>query len=264
MASEKDKDDLALTLALMFRDKSETPEWMQLALDFEFIDDMAQKKMDQQTTFKHLAEGSSPNARSRREDEEGWTPLMYEADRGYGESLRVLFLHNPDPNLKSDAGETALMIASRKGNQHVFKELIIEFGLAAGTLDMNAMNNDGKTALMIAVENGNTDCVHGLMNHGANPDLQDKQGKTPLITAVQNRQADCVAPLLKRTVNPMLKDNSGKSALDYARETDQPQVLAALEEKRKEYLAALGDSIDKDIQEGQQVKVTRPLTFKKG
>lgn len=264
MASKSDKDDFALTLALMLGDKSKRPAWMNDALDFEFIDDCAQKKMDQQTTFKHLAEGSSPNARSRREGEEGWTPLMYEADRGYGQSLRVLFLHNPDPNLKSDAGETALMIACRKGNHEVFKELIIEFKLANGTLDMNAVNNDGKTALLIAAENGFGEGVNGLTNHGANPDLRDKDGRTALIISVQGKHAACANALMKNGADVMLKDNAGKTALDYARETEQPQLVAALEVKRREYLDKMGDEIDNGgLHAGQQVKVAKPLAFKK-
>lgn len=265
MAKQSDKDDAALTLALMFRDKSKTPEWMQLALDFELIDDFAQKKMGQQETFKHLAEGSSPNARSRREGEEGWTPLMYEADRGYGQSLRILFLHKPDPNLKSDAGETALMIAARQGNHAVFKELIIEFHLAEKTLEMNAVNPEGKTALMLAAENGNTECVNGLLTHGADPNMQDKDGRTALICAVQASQTNSMGTLLNHPLNPMLQDKAGKSAFDYARDTDQPQVVAMLEAKRKEYLAALGESIDKEgLLTGQNMTVRKPLGFKKG
>lgn len=263
MAGLSKEDDFALTLALMLGDKSKRPAWMNDALDFEFIDDCAQKKMDQQTTFKHLAEGSSPNARSRREGEEGWTPLMYEADRGYGSSLRILFTYNPDPNLKSETGDTALMIACRKGNLSVFKELIIEFKLANGTLDMNAVNNEGKTALLLAAENGNGECVSGLANHGANPDLRDKDGRTALIIAVQGRHTDCVASLLKNGANMLLKDNTGKSAFDYARETDQPQVLAALDEKKKEFVAKMGDEIDNSLLTGKQVKAAKPIAFKK-
>jgi ankyrin repeat protein len=221
--------------------------------------------MGQKETFKHHAEGSSPNARSRREGEEGWTPLMYEADRGYGQSLRVLFLHHPDPNLRNDAGETALMIASRKGNHAVFKELIIEFGLAEKTLEMNAVNKEGKTALMIAAENGHTECVSGLTNHGADPNLQDKDGKTALICAVQAKQAACVANLLKHPLNPMLKDKAGKNAIDYALEAGEPQVIATLEAKRHEYLAALGESIDNEgLLTGKKVPVSKPFKFKKG
>ncbi|MEZ0262395.1 MAG: ankyrin repeat domain-containing protein [Alphaproteobacteria bacterium] len=262
---QEEKDDLALTFALMMRDKSKTPEWMQLALDFEFIDDCAQKKMDQQTVFKHLIEGSSPNARSRREGEEGWTPLMYEADRGYGSSLRILFTYNPDPNLKSDAGETALMIACRKNNHEVFKELIIEFKLANGTLDMNALNNEGKSALLIAAELGHGECVNGLTNHGANPDLRDREGRTALIISVQGKHAACANSLMKNGADVMLKDNAGKTALDYARETEQPQVVAALEIKRREYLDKMGDEIDNGgLESSQQVKVAKPLAFKKG
>jgi Ankyrin repeats (3 copies)/Ankyrin repeat len=266
MAPKTEKEeDFALTLALMLGDKSKRPEWMTLALDFEFIDDCAQKKMDQQTTFKHLAEGSSPNARSRREGEEGWTPLMYEADRGYGQSLRILFTYNPDPNLKSDTGETALMIATRNGNHTVFKELIIEFKLANGTLDMNAVNNEGKTALLIAAASGKGEFVKDLTNHGANPDARDPDGKTALVIAVQGQHTDCVSALLKNGADVMIKDNAGKTALDYARETDQPQVVAALEIKRKEYLDKMGDEIDNGgLESSQQVKVAKPLAFKKG
>lgn len=261
---QTDKDDFALTLALMLGDKSKRPAWMNDALDFEFIDDCAQKKMDQQTVFKHLAEGSSPNARSRREGEEGWTPLMYEADRGYGSSLRVLFLHNPDPNLKSDAGETALMIACRRDNHSVFKELIIEFKLAKGGLDMNAVNNEGKTALLIAAENGSGECVSGLANHGADLNARDSEGRTALMIAVRGRRDSCVTPLLKSGADVMLKDNAGKTALDYARETGQAQLVATLEVKRREYLDKMGEEIDNGgLHAGQQVKVAKPLAFKK-
>jgi hypothetical protein len=73
-----------------------------------------------------------------------------------------------------------------------------------------------------------------------------------------------VAVLLQHDVNPMLKDKSGKNALDYAHETGQTQVLAALEQRRKQYLEALGESIDNEVQAGTQVKVSKPLGFKKG
>jgi hypothetical protein len=230
-----DEDERRLSLSLMFRDKSAPlPEWVQFALDFELIDDMAKPNVTEQVVFKHLMEGSSPNARSNREGEEGWTPMMYAADRGHGgRVLDVLILQDADPNLKSETGDTALIIALRKGSDYMFGQLMRNF-VIEGKLDLNAANEKGETALMLAASHGNSEWVDILLNWKANFLATDKEGRSALDYA---------------------RDAAAKSAWGAG------EIVAKLEKMRQEYF----DKLDKEgMPTGQSLSLGKPLSFKKG
>jgi ankyrin repeat protein len=95
----------------------------------------------------------------------GSTPLMYAALYGDSDSLRRLLTAGADPNLKNDAGATALMWAAGDLEK---TRLLVDHGA-----DVNARSDNGRTPLMIvATRHGSTPILQLLLDHGANPSAQ--------------------------------------------------------------------------------------------
>lgn len=95
----------------------------------------------------------------------GSTPLMYAALYGDPDSVRLLLENGADPNLKNEAGATALMWALAD----VEKTRL----LLAQRADANARSDDGRTPLIIAAsQRGSGAVVKLLLDHGANPDAK--------------------------------------------------------------------------------------------
>lgn len=72
----------------------------------------------------------------------------------------------------TEAGETALMLASRSGNAQAISDLL------EANANPNATNANGKTPLMLASESSTFDCVVLLLNGGARVEMQDATGRT--------------------------------------------------------------------------------------
>jgi ankyrin repeat protein len=107
--------------------------------------------------------------------EEGATAFLRAAQSGDLVLMRLLLEHGADPNIATDAGVTALMVASGIGwvegvtyewsPEQTFEavELLLELGG-----DVNAHDTvDGRTALMGAAHKGRNDVVQLLVDRGA-------------------------------------------------------------------------------------------------
>ena len=94
----------------------------------------------------------------------GSTPLMYAVLYGDAESVRLLLEAGADPNIRNEAGATALMWAVDDLDK---TRLLIRRGA-----DVNARSDDGRTPLFIAAARpGSYDVVKLLRDHKANPSL---------------------------------------------------------------------------------------------
>jgi ankyrin repeat protein len=90
----------------------------------------------------------------------GSTPLMYAALYGQAETVRRLLDKGADPNLKNDAGATALMWAVDDVEK---TRQLLDHGA-----DPNVLSADGRTALTIAAQRfGASPLVKLLLDHGA-------------------------------------------------------------------------------------------------
>jgi ankyrin repeat protein len=172
-----------------------------------------------------LAHGANPNARLKtpilvrvhdRGDGtlgEGATPLMRAAKKSDVTLMRPLLEKGADPKLTTRAGATALMFASGFGGAGRFAEYeerhatdaeILEAArlcLEAGA-DVNAVNDAGQTALHFAVSGREDGFIRFLAEHGARPDIKDRQGRTPLDVAlgVGGRGRGAAQPVRESTV----------------------------------------------------------------
>ncbi len=91
----------------------------------------------------------------------GSTPLMYAALYGDSDSVRLLLESGADPNIRNDAGATALMWAADDLEK---TRLLLDHGA-----DANARSEDGRTPLMIAAGRfGSSGVVKLLLDHAAN------------------------------------------------------------------------------------------------
>lgn len=138
-------------------------------------------------------------------------------------------------NARNEEGSTPLMLAASKGWDKVVKVLI-----DSHTATLDTKDKDGRTAMMLAADNyefhsmpfsqvSNENSIKTLLQAGANPNIQDKEGKTALMYAAIYKgfmkwsaqenitgKEEMVRILLKNNASTKLKDKAGKSVFDYA------------------------------------------------
>jgi len=124
----------------------------------------------------------------------GATPLMYAAVYGDADSVRLLLEAGAEPNLRNDAGATALLWAVDDLDK---TRLLLKAGA-----DANARSDDGRTPLLSATGRvGCAEVVKLLLDHGANPSAMAHSYRgptTPLRQAADAGDAVVVKMLLDR------------------------------------------------------------------
>jgi ankyrin repeat protein len=142
---------------------------------------------------------------------EGQTPLMAVARTGRLDAARLLIEAGADVDAQETwGGQTALMWAAAQSQLEMVR-LLIDAGadpnVQAFPRDwerrvtseprIKEMFSGGLTALIYAAREGCVDCVHALVEGGADPDLADPDGVTPLIAALLNFRYDTAAALVE-------------------------------------------------------------------
>ena len=134
---------------------------------------------------------------AKRKGPNGSTPLMYATLYGDAESVRLLLETGADPNVRNEAGATALMWAMDDLDK---SRLLIRSGA-----DVNARSDDGRTPLLIATARpGSYDVVKLLLDHQANPSqmVNTYRGPmTPLRLAAEAGDETMLRLLLDREAN---------------------------------------------------------------
>ena len=104
-------------------------------------------------------------------------------------------------------------------------------GLLERGVDANSRTKSGSYALNAAAVENEVDVIRILVDHKANPNVQNRQGDTPLICATKyaGGKAETVELLVKAGTDLSIRDNSGKTALDYARDKGQQEAIAIME-----------------------------------
>jgi ankyrin repeat protein len=121
----------------------------------------------------------------------GSTPLMYAALYGDAGSVQRLLENGANPNLRNDAGATALMWAVDEADK---TRLLLDRGA-----DPNLRSGEGRTALMMAAGRfGSGTVVKLLLDHGADPLAMPPQGQSSITAAASAGDADVVEMLLAR------------------------------------------------------------------
>ncbi len=110
--------------------------------------------------------------------EHGWTLLMYAAQNGNIEKVRLLLEAGADVNALDYYSYTALI---RIVSKHYFDNNHLDTMkvLIDKNADINHQDRDGYTALNWAASRGFTDAVKLLVDKGADITIQSNDGKTP-------------------------------------------------------------------------------------
>jgi ankyrin repeat protein len=122
-------------------------------------------------------------------DRRGITPLMYAAEVGSADAMRVLIDHGADVNAQNDFGSTALMWSV---SDPAKVRLLLEHGAL-----VNLAARSGRTALIIAgFTNPSAEVVRLLIAKGAKVDVMDVRHVTPMNAATFGNDTATVRLLL--------------------------------------------------------------------
>jgi ankyrin repeat protein len=133
-----------------------------------------------------LGQGSGAAVADRR----GITPLMYAAEAGSLDAMRLLVDHGAEVNAQNAFGSTALMWSA---SDPAKVRLLLDHGA-----QVNTAAKSGRTALIIAgFTNPSAEVVRLLLAKGANVDVMDQRRVTPLNAATFGNDTDTIRVLLE-------------------------------------------------------------------
>ena len=163
-----------------------------------------------------LKRGFDPNTR----DKNGQTGLLLALKEP---SLKVADALIASPRTDVDAlnnsGESALMMASLKGQQDQVKTLLARDA---------AVNKPGWAPLHYAASSGQLSIMQWLLEKFAFIDAQSPNDTTPLMMAAMYGTTESVKLLLDEGADPLIKNQLGLTAADFAERGKRPDAIELL------------------------------------
>jgi ankyrin repeat protein len=144
-------------------------------------------------------------------DSSGATPLIYTAQTGQVDVVKLLIAAKANLNASDVEGYTALLIAIRNNHREAAK-LLVQGG---AHLDQWG-GAEGDTPLMLASLQGEADIVLDLVKAGADVNAKGRDGSTSLMAAAQEYQTGIAKYLLDKNALVNLSDHAGNTALHHA------------------------------------------------
>lgn len=130
-------------------------------------------------------------------------------------------------DIRSQADETALMIASLRGNLDLVKLLVYRGA---------DVNKTGWTPLHYAASGGHTQVMRFLLDKNAYIDAASPSGNTPLMMAVLYGSEDSVEYLLGQGADPTILNGAKRSAIDLAKGAERVTLAEILEVRAEEWI----------------------------
>jgi ankyrin repeat protein len=123
-------------------------------------------------------------------DDDGNTPLITAADRGYINVVKVLLENGAEMEVRNKKGMSALHSSISSGKEDV-AELLMKKGAY-----LEIKNSEGDTPLLIAVRRNSKPLVSALLKSGANLEATNDDGLDPLSLAIENHYTEIPFELL--------------------------------------------------------------------
>lgn len=130
-------------------------------------------------------------------------------------------------DIRSQSDETALMIASLRGNLDLVKLLVYRGA---------DVNKTGWTPLHYAASGGHTQVMRFLLDKNAYIDAASPSGNTPLMMAVLYGSEDSVEYLLGQGADPTILNGAKRSAIDLAKGAERVTLAEILEVRAEEWI----------------------------
>ncbi|EET90085.1 MAG: ankyrin repeat domain-containing protein [Candidatus Micrarchaeales archaeon] len=134
---------------------------------------------------KLLERGADVN----KQGEDGWTALIWAANRRHPDVVKLLVEHGALVDVKTDNGRTALMEISDNAYDVGAAMEIISF-LVKNKAEIDMRDKDGSTALMLAASQNDFKVVELLVKLGADLTIKDNNGETAAMQAKRNGYND--------------------------------------------------------------------------
>ena len=163
-----------------------------------------------------IERGANVNAVSRN----GYSPLLFAAQRGDADSAKALLDAKADPLFKAKDGSTVFLIALARGSEP-FARLMLDHGA-----DINVRDAAGNTPLHLAVQQGKIDLMKDLVARGAdvNEKTQGRRGRggcggrrgrglTPFLEAAQTGNVAMLKELIALGADPKAKGPDGSGGV---------------------------------------------------
>lgn len=154
----------------------------------------------------------------------GNTALHIASKKGNIKIVELLLKNNVELDLQNVKGKTALHYAVEKENEEGFKKLIGKYNL----FNFDKQDKEGKTALHCAVKIDNEEFVRELLRVGADSNKQDIKGNTPLHYAVLNKNFAIISLLLENDANILVQNKDKLFPRDL---TNEYNILLILDPK---------------------------------
>ena len=174
-----------------------------------------------------LDQGVSPEAASAAGENHGKTALMWAAETGQTDVIRMLVDYGAVVDRGNAKGGTALMYAAVAGRTEAIRSLV-----EAGA-DPNHRVRHGWTPLLLATAKGHVEAVRLLTRLGADPSTRDVYGWTLLMHATERADREMVSTLLDLGLDPQQQDASGTDAITLARRGNHADLGELLERARR-------------------------------
>jgi ankyrin repeat protein len=151
------------------------------------------------------------------------TPLMVAARKADPAALELLLAHGAKPNAQDKAGRTALSNALAVEKLDNAKLLAEAGAVLPPATVLSDLMQDGAT------ETGKIDVLRFLLDHGANPDTQDRNDNPMLRDAIHNNQTGAAALLLDHGAAVEWRGKYGSGPLlDDAASESGPEIVKLL------------------------------------
>ncbi len=169
-----------MAVAALAQQQEKTPE--------KFYSAIRENNLAQLRALLHQDE-KTPKSSANVADDRGITPLMYAAEIGSPDAMRLLIDSGADVNAQNAFGSTALMWSV---SDPVKVRLLLDHGA-----DVNAVAKSGRTALIVAAfTNPSAEVVKLLLAKGAKTAVMDRMHVTPLNAATFGNDTATVRLLL--------------------------------------------------------------------
>ncbi|KAI6235467.1 hypothetical protein M3Y95_00054700 [Aphelenchoides besseyi] len=192
-------------------------------------------------------------------EEDGLTPLIIAAGRGYGDVVHVLLNSGAEVNSSDKFGSTALIWSARKGYTEIVEELlnagaeVDAIGMYSSTAlmlaargchrkvvelllsrepNVNVVDYNGLSALGIAAREGYTEIAQALIHSGAYVNTVDRFGNSILASAVRSGNIHLIRMLLEKHADVNAKDSENRTPLHLAIDKSYTDIVLALLEKK--------------------------------
>eukprot|EP00927_Polykrikos_kofoidii_P061913 TRINITY_DN56739_c0_g1_i1.p1 TRINITY_DN56739_c0_g1~~TRINITY_DN56739_c0_g1_i1.p1 ORF type:complete len:1111 (+),score=160.50 TRINITY_DN56739_c0_g1_i1:235-3567(+) len=171
-----------------------------------------------------------------REDDFGWSPLLFAAHLGDAKLIMLLLDAKADIHASCLHGNTSLHLTARNGHQHAASLIL------SRNADIEATNAHGWTPLMWGALAGCQEVVSVLLDSGACVASQDTAGRTACMWAARHGHTEVVRVFLALGIDLSMQDENGMTAKDHADAYGELwKSIAAAEQRQLDEIAEAGN-----------------------